>query len=194
MNVTGEIGIWAPGFSRQLLARKNQIQHGWGAVAARCMAAGDTTYRVSHMYVEFENVSSPEDAITAPAFSAAESSEYYLGLAGSAVRDYLRVPLLPVQEITAAPGFDDVFPAGEGNKVTFYAQTTGSAGQNGKTFSDSVNSKVFGMALVAAPVPGDSSRDIVVARTYFDTAEQVLKTASSQISLTWNLVFGGNND
>ena len=111
----------------------NQIQYGWGAVAAKLMGAGDQAYKISTMYIEFENV------------------------------------------------------ANEGNLLTFYTQSQGAVGYHGRTFSHSVNSKVFGAALVATPTADDPTQDIIVARTYLLAASQVLKIASSQIGLTWRL-------
>ena len=77
-----------------------------------------------------------------------------------------------------------------GNLLTFLAQSSGSTGVNGTTFSAAQNSKVSGAALVAAPVFADSTQDIVFSRTYFDpTSNQVLKQASSQIGLSWEVPF-----
>ena len=188
--VRGQIAVWDSNFSFQLHTQPNQTQYGWGAIAAQCAGKGLRNYKISTMYIEFENVDSPEDAVTPPTFGVEEGAEYFQSLSLSSVRDYLRVPVLAAPDLAVAAGFEDVFPEGEGNKLTFMAQTAGTTGVHGRTFSDSVNSKVFGMALVSTPVSGDSSRDLVFARTYLESANQVLKVASGQIGLTWNIIFG----
>ena len=188
--VRGQISVWDSNFSFQLHTQPNQTQYGWGAIAAQCAGKGLRNYKISTMYIEFENVDSPEDAVTPPTLGVEEGAEYFQSLSLSSVRDYLRVPVLTTPDLAVAAGFEDVFPEGEGNKLTFMAQTAGTTGVHGRTFSDSVNSKVFGMALVSTPVSGDSSRDLVFARTYLESANQVLKVASGQIGLTWNIIFG----
>lgn len=165
----------------------NQIQYGWGAAAAKLLATGNLAYRVSAMYIEFENVASGGDAVTIPTYTRAEGQEYYEGLAFVADRDFIRASLLLPAAITVEEGYEDYMPANEGNLLTFYTQTQGTVGYHGTTFSNAVNSKVFGAALVVTPFPDDPTKDIVVARTYLSAPNQVLKIASSQIGLTWGL-------
>jgi len=128
--------------------------------------------------------------VTKPTFGRDEGRDYYQDLSLSASRDFLRVPLLVQPTIGIETGFEDYFTAGvDGNKLTFFTQTQGTAGFHGKTFSDSVNSKVFGVALVATPVFADPTLDVVFARSYFDTDDQVEKLASSQVGITWDISF-----
>jgi hypothetical protein len=61
---------------------------------------------------------------------------------------------------------------------------------HGRLFSASANSKVCGVALVAAPVFGDRTQDVIFARTYYDTSQQVIKPPSAQIGIGWDIIFG----
>lgn len=170
--------------------KNNQIQFDWGYIAAQTIGRGKVSYRLSALYIEFENVASPGDAVTIPSFTRAAGTEYYDDLQSSGSRDYLRVPLLQDPLISIASGFENYFTENtDGNKITIFAQTQGVVGVHGKTFSDSVNSKVFGAAAVATPVYSDPTQDIVFARTYFGVSEQTLKEASSQIGVSWEFSF-----
>lgn len=193
----GRIGLWdideRTGLATFRHCKPNQIQTSWGVIAAHQIGfrqqAGRLSYAISAMYIEFENVPDPEDAASIPDFSADEGLDYYDGLLGSGVRDFLRVPLRMEPTLTVAAGYENRLPADEGNVLTFFAQTSGVEGVHGKTFSDSVNSKICGAALVATPVFADRTRDIVFARTYFEVADQTLKLPSSQAGLTWEISF-----
>lgn len=196
--IRGRIDVWRPlpaecgrhGRIERLLRKENQIQYAWGAVATQCIGLGNRNFRINAMYVEYENVADPEDPITPPTYGRDEDRSYYNDLGLSGTRDFLRVPLLIQPTIGIEEGFEDFFiPGVSGNLLTFHAQTQGTIGFHGKSFNDGVNSKVFGVALVATPVFADPSQDIVFARTYFDTEDQTPKLASSQIGITWDVVF-----
>ena len=116
--------------------------------------------------------------------------EYYDGLQYSGARDFLRVPLLQTPLLGVELGYDDYFEVGvSGNKLTFFAQTQGNQGVHGKTFSNGANSKVFGAALVATPAFADRTQDVVFARAYYDSGEQAVKEASSQLGIGWDIAF-----
>ena len=199
--IRGRVGLWRIHQRRKrrrvvdrwvepITYRQNQIQFHWGFIAAQTIGNGLSKYRVSAMYIEFENVASPGDPVTVPMYGRDEGTEYYDALQSSGTLDFLRVPLLQAPLLGIAPGFESYFTAGEtGNRATFFAQSQGVVGVHGKTFSDSVNSKVYGVALVATPVFADRTQDVVFARTYFPTGEQTLKEASSQIGISWDIDF-----
>jgi hypothetical protein len=191
--VEGRVGLWKvwdDGWVTPVTFKPNQIQYDWGFIAAQTIGRGLFSYRIAAMYIEFENVASPGDPVTIPTFGRDEGTEYYDDLQSSGTRDFLRVPLLQDPMLGIATGFESYFTAGEnGNKLTFFAQSQGTTGVHGKTFSDSVNSKVFGAALVATPTFADRTQDIIFARSYFPTAEQTLKEASSQIGISWEVSF-----
>jgi len=159
-----------------------------GMVLAQCVGFGNRSYKINKFYIEFENVALPGDAVSVPSFLTTEGREYYAGL--STPRDYLRVDLDGDPTLQIASGYESYFTAGtDGNSLHFRAISAGTEGQNGVTFSDGVNSKVFGIALVAGPDDGDITQDLVVARRYYDVADQKLKQASGQIGVSWDLDF-----
>lgn len=148
------------------------------ALAVARLFAGYANHMPTHIYFEFENLSTPEASPTPPAFTKAEGVEYYTGLEFSASKDFLRVPL-----IAGVP-----YQNNEGDHVvSFYAVTPGNnAGFWGKPFSEVSNSAVFGGALVAAANPAIPANDIVIARSYPENAK-VMKPTGEQISVTWNI-------
>lgn len=168
---------------------QNTVLYDWGFIAAKALGHGEAIYRINAMYIEFSNVAAPGNAVNVPTFSRDEGVSYYNSLSGS--NDYLRVPLIGLPSITIETGFESFFTAGvDGNLLTFHAQTAGTVGvKQDLPFSDTVNSKIFGGALVAAPVFADSTQDIVFSRSYFASADQTLKQASSQVGITWELPF-----
>ncbi len=176
--------------SRHILTQSNQIQYEWGAIAAECLR-GNRNFRISSLYIEFENVASPGNAVTVPTFGREEGRSYYQDLQDSSVRDFLRVPLTLQPTISIQSGREDYFEEGvTGNVLTFTCQTQGTAGFHGKAFNNSVNSKVFGVALVATPVFSDPSQDLIMARSYFSSGNQTLKDASHSVGITWNIILG----
>jgi len=210
--VEGRVGLWRV---RELRGRKqgqvlhrwvepitfkpNQIQYDWGYIAAQAIGRGQSAYKIAAMYIEYENLAPSsssassfggETPVSIPSFGRDEGTEYYDDLQSSGTRDFLRVPLLQDPMIGVATGYESYFTAGvDGNKLTFFAQSQGVEGVHGKTFSDSVNSKIFGAALVATPVFADRTQDVVFARSYFPEAEQTLKEASSQVGISWEVSF-----
>ncbi len=178
-------GLWTP-----LFRRKNQIQYDWARIACQCIGKGKANYKVNAIYVEFENVASPGDPVSIPDFDRTEKISYYSSLSGT--RDYLRLPLISEPALAVASEFTDIF-TGDGddvNEMTFFAQTVGVTGVNGLDFSSAANSVAFGIALVATPVWADRTQDLVFGRSYFDLSEQVAKTASHQIGVSWSQMFG----
>lgn len=179
-------GLWVPRF----LKRRNQIQYDWARIALQCIGKGQSKYKISTIYVEFQNVAGPGDPASFPDFDRDEGVEYYTGLAGD--RDYLRLPLLSEPALSVAPDATNFF-SGEGDDfdtMTFFAQTAGALGVNGLEFSSGANSVAVGIALVATPVPADRTRDVVFGRAYFALDEQVPKEASHQIAVSWEQTFG----
>lgn len=183
-NIRGRLAVYSAG---RRCTVQNQIQYGWGAAVSKLLATGNAAYKISTMYVEFENVASGGDVITPPTYTRSEGREYYENLSLLSTRDFLRVPLLLPAAVSVEAGYEDYIPENEGNLLTFYTQSQGATGYHGRTFSHSVNSKVFGAALVVSPDAEDPTADIIVARTYLNSGDQVLKVAASQVGLTWQL-------
>lgn len=192
--VHGLSGLWRVndnGIVEPITFKPNQIQYAWGFAAVMAMCRRQVLYGISSMYIEFENVADPADPVDIPDFGREEGREYYEDLASSGTRDYLRVPLLQDPKLGIQTGFEDFFTDGvNGNKATFFAQTSGIVGVNGKTFGSEVNSKICGAALVATPVVADITQDIIVARAYYPVDQQEVKSLSSQLGVSWELYFG----
>ena len=142
------------------------------------------TYEINTMYMEFTNTG------TAPVVTPdpADGRSYYAAMEpGAGAADYIRVSL------TANPTRESTDPAKfTGNKINFFAMSTGAtAGRGGHEFSSSaspVATKVYGVALVAAPDPDDASQDIVFSRSYNFKAKT--KYVNEEISIAWGHVFG----
>lgn len=196
--VRGRVSLWqvddATGARVLLHSQPNQIQYSWGHIAARQLGfrrqAGRPDYYISAMYLEFENLASPSATVTVPTFTRDLSLTYFNELMDSATQDFLRVPMRLEPTLGISTGYAPYFTEGvDGNQLTFFVQTAGVTGVHGKTFSHTVNSKIYAATLVAAPVFSDRTQDVVFARTTFSGGNQVTKEASSQIGITWDIAF-----
>jgi len=171
---------WKPltGFNRNLVLKQ------WGAIVGNGLRLGTPEYRISTMYLEYVNqaIIGP---VTPPSFSREHDSAiaYYNGLAGSPDHDYLRVPVIASQMLSSDPV---AYP--EGNEPVFFAQSQGTVGVHGKPFSDAVNSRLIGGALVASIDPADATRDLILSRFYLNIIDQQEKLPTSQLGLEWDLV------
>jgi hypothetical protein len=165
----------------------------WGYVAAKALSEGGFRWRIRKVYIEFENVADPDDVAAVPTVTPLDPDHalpYYQALADSPSRDYLRVDLRGAPALEVEAGYENYFEeADQGNLLLSFAQTTGILGVNGLPFNDSANSKVYGTALVAAPVETDPTQDIVVARAYFEAEDQLLKLPGMQIGISWESPF-----
>jgi hypothetical protein len=164
----------------------NLVLYNWATVMGKLLIDGLPHWRIQYLYLEFENVANPTTPVTLPTFgrTPADGWPYYQGLSTSTNRDFLRLPVL-VRQLTS----DDTSKYPQGNIATFLAQSAGLEGFHGKPFNDTVNSKVFGAALVVSPEPLDPTQDLVFSRAYFPASQQMVKTASSQIGVEWSLRF-----
>jgi hypothetical protein len=176
-------GIWTPAHTT---FTRNTLLYTWGHIAARCIGRGNREYRIAFMYLEFENVAG---AAAVPAVGREDGLDYYSGLASSPSRDFLRVAIRPMPDITVAAGYETFLGEYVGNKCTFFAQSQGAAGIHGKPYADTVNSKVVGVALAAAPVQADWTQDVLLSRGYYDAAKQIPKTANRQVGIVYPFTF-----
>lgn len=141
----------------------------------------DMAYSLTTMYLEFANSST---AVTPPAVTADDTLSYYAGLSLSATRDYIRAPIVGYREESSNLSLYPVENVGH-----FLAQSGDTVGVNGKNFDLASNSRLIGGAVVATPVPGDPTQDILYARFYLPMGEQVTKPATGQAGLEWKLQF-----
>lgn len=157
----------------------NLVMYSGADIMAR-LVAGDRSYTPAAIYFEYENLVDPGNVPVPPAYSRSDGIGYYNGLASP--RDYLRVPITVTPTISSSD--EDKY---DGNQTTFFAITSGSEGVHGLPFSEANNSKVFGYAIAATPIPEDPQNDVIFSRTY---KEGILKTTGRQIGIQWPLRFG----
>jgi hypothetical protein len=197
-NVRGHVTLWRvdekTGLRVPVCSQPNQIQYSWGFVAAKQLGyrpqPDRPSYHISAMYIEFENQANPATAVAVGSFPRDRGISYYNSLLASSNRDFLRVPLSVEPATSVSAGFEaNLSVDQQANQLTFFVQSSGTTGVHGKTFSHIVNSKVYAATLVAAPVVGDRTKDVIFARTEFSAANQVTKEASSQIGITWDIAF-----
>lgn len=155
-------------------------------IVANLLLRNGLQYGISTMYLEYENLADPDDPVTIPSFDRGPGTgqAYYAGLATSPDRDYLRVPI-----ISGTLASTDLVNYPHGNVITVFAQSAGLVGVNGKPFSAAAGSKVYGAAVVAAVADPDPSQDLVFARFYKDSDEQVAKLDTSQIGMSYQIPF-----
>lgn len=160
----------------------------WGAAAALVFSGQRPIFKV---YAEFENVADPEDPVTNPSVSGTNplhGVEYYLDLAGD--RDFLRLDLAASPLTFIEEGYEDYFTSPDGNALRIFAQTAGTEGYHEVPFSSAENSKLCGTALALARDPDDATQDIVLARVYLSSGDQLLKVSpTTQLGLTWEVPF-----
>lgn len=157
-------------------------------VAASC-AGGDPRFALSHLYLEFENVADPEDAVAVPAVDPTDAdATYYRGLA--APRDYLRLPIARPVEVDVAPGFGHL-PVARGNRAFLRAYADATAGVNGVPFGAAHASKVCGLAVAAAVGgAGDPTRDLLFARAYYAPAAHRIAPGGTTLLVEYRPIFG----
>lgn len=156
----------------------------WATIVGTLLLEGRINYRIGAMYIEFANVASPGDTVAAPTFDRTPASaiSYYNGLSTSSNKDYLRVPITAgILDTT------DVANCPTGDTPSWFAMTQGVEGVHGKPFSNVNNSTVYGAALVATVDEADPTQDLVFSRFYLPTNQQLLKLATSQIGLQWQV-------
>lgn len=173
-----------PGWQRRTAWRPNLILYEWATIVGKLLTTGAQEYRISAMYLEYQNMADPDDPVDAPTLSrdATQGIQYYDALADSSDRDYLRVGMTAAQ-LTSTN--ETNFPGG--NDCRFFAMSQGVAGVHGKGFSAGDNSKLFGAALVAIVDEDDPTQDLLLSRFYFDTAEQQVKQDNMQLGVEWSI-------
>lgn len=160
----------------------NAVTPEWGAILASLALYGAP--KLNTMYFEFENVSNPGTAVATPTEIEAGSQgvSYYQGLASSSTKDYVRALAFPESIDSTDP---DLYP--NGNRFRIFSVARGGQGVHGKPFAAASNSKVYGLALVAAQDPEDPSLDLVFSRWYAPAAEQLVKEINAQLTGEWEV-------
>jgi len=169
------VGPWQP----------NLVLYDWATILCELLRGSPDgkSYRLGAAYIEFENNSGA--VVTPPGYDRTGNLSYYSGLNVHATRDYLRV-LHVLAEMSSTN--ETQFP--RGNQLLLKFATEGTMGVHGKPFSDGSSSRVFGVALAAAPGGvADPSQDLVFSRTYFDGSAQQVKPAGGGLSFDWVIPF-----
>ena len=127
------------------------------------LLAGNKEYTPNYLYLEFKNT---ESVVSEPDLSDISGKEYYDTLSGDT--SYLRVP------ITLKPVID-------GSTITYttLVSSTTSANPNIE-FSADNHSRIYGVALVVAPIDADPTRDIVISQSYFIDENKQLVAVDNQ--------------
>ena len=157
----------------------NLVMYDWQNIIVQLLQ-GNLQYAIAGMYLEFQNVTDTSVPVTTPTYTRADGLAYYQGLATSSNTDYLRVPLLATSL--------SAFGALRGNnQIACIAQSAGTVGINGKPFSHSANSVLYGIAAVSMPNRDDPTQDYVFSRAYLPASAQRLKLDNSQLAVSWEL-------
>ena len=168
------------GIIKKMVAQPNIIPYQGADVLARALS-GDTDYAAGAMLFEYENTAGSPSV---PSPQRDEGISYYLDdLSLSATKDYIRVPLVVPAGFSSSDS--DKY---DGNQATFFAITSGTAGIHGRGFSQSDNSKVYGVALVATPAPTQYTSDLLFSRSY-DGFDPVPKEDGYQIGAQYMIRF-----
>jgi hypothetical protein len=158
--------------------QNNLVLYSWQTILSGLLVDGNISFRLSSMYIEFENKASPDDAVSLPSLDRSRGLAYYSGLSAHPTRDFLRVGVLGSGTSTS----------GNTTTLQLFASTSGSVGIHGKPFSNAANSTVIGASLVAAPNSADRMTDTLFSSIYFPSDKQKLKLANGDIGLTWQIV------
>ncbi len=167
---------------KSLFKQNNSNVKESGAILTQLLR-GRREYKINAVYLEFYNVASPGDPVTVPSIEVTEGRDYFDNLGANA--DYLRVQLVTPPTIRPQAGEESLFAEEMGNEIEWFCLSEGEAGINGLPFGYGSNSVVYGMALVATPVWGDRTQDLIFARGYYEISNQIAKSASDQIGVRW---------
>ncbi len=176
------------GSERKLVLEKdNLLLYTWGVIAAHCIGLGAATHKISSGYIEFEN-SATAGTVVVPSYGRGDYTSYYTGLTGN--KDFLRLSLDSTPTLDQHPDYVSLLPAGENNRVSFgLTGVGGTQGVKGKTFSSANQSVAYGIALVATPLFSDMSQDLILARGYFNSGDQVAVPLGGQVEVDWKISF-----
>jgi len=143
------------------------------------LLSGDLSFKPNVMYVEFQTGSS--SVLDLPVVDPADS-EYYLQLRDNtgSTRDFLRIPIASTT-VQKGSSPDDI-------AILFNGICVGTTGVGGK---DTSGSMIYGVALAVSPTYGitvdDMTRDILWARGYYDSSNQMPFSTLAQTLITFKL-------
>jgi len=175
----------------KIVEKDNLILYGGADIMANLLG-GDTRFALSHMYFQYQNTSGSVTASSS--FTRADGVEDFNAISGTGLNpiDWLRIPILTSGKISAFPEGDDSY---SGNSITFVATSAAHPTQLGESpeenyFSDDgVNgpSKIYAVALAAAPQRNNKLTDVVFSRLALDVPITV--QPDNYIDCFWTIAF-----
>jgi len=143
--------------------------------------AGHTEYRIGGIYFEYEN-NAGVPAI--PGFDKTTNVDYFHNLSNPS--DFVRAPLITTPSLSTG----DSLATGDAvnnNRASFFALAIATLGDNGLAFTAAADSKLVTVGLVAMPVAGDRTQDLLYAR--FALSTPFAKVAGQNPGVTWTTEF-----
>lgn len=156
--------------SAPILRKKNLILFE-GADIMAGLLAGRNGFAVSHMYFQYRNTADTF-VVDNPITRGSGRTSFDAIVGDDPPEDWLRVPIITTPQLTKIPDDSADYDA---NAAWFCATSAASATlvgesptHNAFTSSGPTPSKVFSVALVAAPAAADSKQDRVLSRVNLD--------------------------
>lgn len=164
----GHVRVWNE--LGQTVESDNLVVYNGGDILIKLLA-GDATYKVGYIYFIYENtVGVPVPMVPA----RTDTASMFHALV--APRDFVRAGVINPPVFSASDG-DHLY-----NQATFLAIASATVGVLGVPFGVASNSKVFGLAMVAAPT-GVYTGDLLYA--HYSLPTPIAAAGSGQISASW---------
>jgi hypothetical protein len=171
-SLEGFVKIWQfdpkSGASTLLVDKKNMILKGGAKLITHCLA-GRPESKIWGMYIGYNNSSGE---FLKPDIDV-DYSNPFAGF--SSPFGYLREPLTFTPNFISSVGYDE-------NTVLFSTMVTSATSAGGAEFNET--SKIYEVALVAAPQTQDVSQDVVFSRTNFNPIQY---NSSYNFTITWGV-------
>lgn len=134
------------------------------------LLAGNSNYTPNYVYLEFENTSSE---VSTPSDETSGKS-YYDDLGST--KGYLRIPIV-------------ITPAVKNDRIMYTVLVTSTESETDLPFvtDDSPSSRIYGIALVSAPDPADSTKDVVFSREYLTGNKQLTATENQTLCVSFQV-------
>lgn len=158
----------------------------WAVIMAKLLSNETNIGVPNRFYIEFFNITEPEDPTTTPTFEVDDGIDYYVDLASDPCIDFVRAPVDYIK-----PFISDPTLFSKPNAITVFTSTTETEGIHGKPFTSGAISKIIGGAIVHAP-DDDYTNDIVLCRFYLDSEDQPVRPSGQPFAVSKSLILGTN--
>lgn len=149
-------------------------------ILARILA-GQSEYKIGGVYFEYENNAGTP---TIPGVSKTDGVDYFHNL--TSPKDFVRAPLASKPTLSTGDSLA-TGDAVENNRAIFFSLAVADQGDNGLAFTAAADSKILTVGLVAIPVSGDRTQDLLYAR--FALSTPFAKVAGQNPGVTWTTEF-----